>query len=101
MSSIKGNYTVATFLNLQGAFDYVGAHTAIGCLRALSFRGCMLRFLECYLEAIIFAVKVGNGVNLARPLFAGLPQGSALSPRLFNVVIERVSPSNLRGPLVV
>lgn len=40
------NYTLAAFLDVQSAFDRVGALTAIDSVQALSLRGRLLCFLQ-------------------------------------------------------
>lgn len=95
-----GNYTLAAFLDVQSAFDRVGARTAVDNLQALGLRGRLLCFLQRYLNGRVFSVKLGNVVSSSRPLLRGLPQGSVLSPTLFNVVMARVISSLISDPML-
>lgn len=62
---------------------------AVDSLRALSFNGGKLWFLNFYLEDKSFAVKLRSPVIAERPLLIGLPEGNVFSAVLFNIVLAR------------
>jgi len=81
--------TIAVFLDIAGAFDNVIPNILIQDilkqeLRNVGFPACFCKFIESLLaERLIYAVKNGD---LSDPLIThkSTPQGSILSPLLFN-----------------
>lgn len=87
----KGKPTAAIFLDITKAFDNVNVHTVLQKLRDIGILGRPLRYLAVCLKCRTFAEKVGSTISTPRPLTKGLPQGSVLSPLLFNVIMSNIT----------
>ncbi|XP_037501543.1 uncharacterized protein LOC119375437 [Rhipicephalus sanguineus] len=59
-------------------------------LRDLGVRGRMLSYLQDILGGRTLRVPVGSTISDPRPVTAGVPQGSILSPFLFNLVLAKL-----------
>ena len=84
------------FLDLKGAFDSVSHQGVLNQLECLGLSGSPLRWFEDFLKDRTYRVAVGSDFSEERTMLRGLPQGSILSPILFNLVmntIPDISPS--------
>ena len=79
--------TFAVFLDMKKAFDSVWIPGLLKKLAKLGITGLMLFWLKNFLIGRSFRVRVGSTLSESRPLFAGVPQGSILSPLLFNIML--------------
>jgi len=89
-SFLNNAYTVAVFLDVAGAFDNVVPSILIRELRDEGFPACFCKFLDNLLsERLIFAVQ---NADLTGPFVThkGTPQGSILSPLLFNFFLRGI-----------
>jgi len=83
--------TIAVFLDIAGAFDNVILSNLIKDLREIGFPVKTCKFIENLLiERKIYSIH--NGI-LQPPLIShkGTPQGSILSPILFNIYLRKIS----------
>ena len=81
------SYCIAIFFDLSGAYDSI---YHLGLLYKLSRRGVkgkLLRWVKDFLTERTFQVLLGGSLSSTRPITTGVPQGSVLSPTLFNVML--------------
>ncbi|XP_077506793.1 uncharacterized protein LOC144116007 [Amblyomma americanum] len=86
-------------LDIQSAFDSL-AHASI--LDALINKGVaenLYRYVKSFLSGRTLRVKVGDSVSTPRHITKGVPQGSVLSPFLFNIVLANIPNLIPRSPL--
>ena len=96
-------HTVAVFLDIKKAYDMIHKPTLIQKLHKLGIRGPMAYYLLNFLSGTRhFRVRCRSIHSDFHCLENGLPQGSCLSPLLFNVFIDdlfRDIPSGVRYSL--
>lgn len=90
-SFIHGNYTVAVFLDITGAFDNIFPDVLVSELESIGIPVRIRKFYE-NLTSQRTLHFVNNGTILDTPLIAykGTPQGSVSSPILFNIYLRNI-----------
>ena len=78
-------YTIATFLDVQGAFDKVWHDGLIFKLISVNIPHQLVLLIRNFLQNRTFQVKEGKSLSLKEEISAGVPQGSPLSPLLYNI----------------
>ena len=87
----KEKHVVAIFFDLEKAYDTTWKRGILNKLHELGFRGQLAHFLEGFLESRTFKVRAGSTYSDTFEQEMGVPQGSILSPTLFNVQINDIS----------
>ena len=77
--------TVAAFLDVERAFDRVWHEGLLYKLIALEFPHNLILSMQSFLKNRTFKIKVHNSLSPPGTIAAGVPQGSVLSPTLFNL----------------
>ena len=78
----------AIFLDVEKAFDSVWQDGLRHKLTKYQLPNKVIRLLSSFLDSRTIAVRIGNTVSRHVPLKAGTPQGSVLSPILFNIFVN-------------
>ena len=81
---------LVVYLDLKSAFDKVWIDGLLYKLAKAGICGALARWLHGYLTSRTSRVRVNGVVSDALPLLAGVPQGSVLSPLLFNLLLMDV-----------
>lgn len=84
---------LAVFFDLEKAYDTTWKHGILSDLHDLNLRGRLPIFISNFLSDRRFRVKSGNQVSDPYPQENGVPQGSILSPMLFNLKINNIMKS--------
>ena len=90
-------------LDLKGAFDTVNHDLLLDTLRSKGLQPWLVRWLRSYLENRTACLVFDGETTECRPIRAGVPQGSPLSPILFILYISTLYDDlrRLKGATVV
>ena len=80
-------YSVLVFLDLEGAFDKVWWDGLITKAACIGIAGNMLQALKSFLSDRFVQVQVGDVTSEKFSISAGTPQGSVISPTIFNIMM--------------
>ena len=78
----------ACFLDISKGFDKVWDKRFIYKIKTMSFTANILRLLQSFLSKRHQIVKINGQTSDWLPIWAGVPQGSILSPLLFLIYIN-------------
>lgn len=91
-SSFENNqFVCALFLDVSKAFDTVNHKILCSKLEKIGFRGPFLKLLENFLFDRSQRVSIEKVSSRLVSLKTGVPQGSILSPLLFNIYVNDIS----------
>ncbi|GFU76390.1 RNA-directed DNA polymerase from mobile element jockey [Trichonephila clavipes] len=90
--------TGAVFLDIQKAFDRVWHVGLLYKLIKIKTPPHLIKLINSFLNNRSFTVKVNNSHSSDRRIIAGTPQGSSISPILFNIYVNDIplEPANPR-----
>ena len=80
--------TLVVFLELTAAFDRASPGAVLSKLAGMGVEGNIFRWLHNYLSNRKFSVRIKNQSSDQCPLYSSVPQGSVLSPTLFNILLS-------------
>ena len=81
-------YTVATYLDINKAFDTVNHEILLKKCKKIGIHGNLLKWLENYLENRKQITSANNVQSDTGNILCGVPQGSILGPLLFLIYIN-------------
>ena len=76
---------LATFFDINKAFDQIWHYRLLQKLKDINLGQRMTGFIQNFLSDRYIRVRIGNTYSNLRKLEMGVPQGSVLSPTLFNI----------------
>ena len=86
----KGSYVGALLIDLSKAFDSIEHSQLLVELDKIGCNDKSLQWFTSFLTNRMQRVKVGDTVSTWRPVSKGVPQGSPLSPLLFNITVRHL-----------
>ncbi|GBP62578.1 RNA-directed DNA polymerase from mobile element jockey [Eumeta japonica] len=86
----RGRRTVGVFLDIEKAFDRVWHPGLVFKLLNTQIPPALVRTVASFLEGRSFFVAVEDATSDPRPIHAGVPQGSCLSPCLYGVYTDDI-----------
>ena len=98
ITALRSGYksrSATVFLDLEKAFELVSNEILLESAAPLGIRGRILMWLDDYLTNRTGTVHIQGKKSKVNHLTNGTPQGSSLSPTLFNMVINRLLQLNL------
>ena len=84
----KKQHTGAAFLDVAQAFDRVWHDGLLYKLKMLNTPNAIYNLIKSYLTARCFKVKINDTTSQIKIINAGVPQGSKISPLLFNLYVS-------------
>jgi retron-type reverse transcriptase len=83
--------TTAVFLDMTAAFDRVWREKLIVISHELGINGNLLIWINDFLKNRKIKVRYNQKLSKEKSLFAGVPQGSVISPILFLIYTSKIS----------
>ena len=77
-------------MDLYKAFDTLNHDLLIAKLEVYSFSENSPNYIQTYLRNCLQRTNVNNNLSLWKYIFAGIPQGSTLSPLMFKIYINNL-----------
>ena len=87
---VKKQHVVAIFFDLEKAYDTTWKHGILKDIHKIGLKGNLPKFISNFLSNRCFRVKVGSSFSNVYEQEQGVPQGSILSPTLFNIKINNI-----------
>ena len=79
---------LCVFLDLEKAFDLMWTKAILAQLTKMNIKGRLIGWVQDFLKDRKIQVRVGSNLSDTKLLDNGSPQGSVLSPILFNILIN-------------
>lgn len=77
-------------IDLKSAFDVVWHDGLIHKMKNFGLPMSLIKIVRSFLGGRTFSVNVGSSLSSPQSISAGVPQGSVMAPKLFNVFISDV-----------
>jgi ribonuclease HI len=87
----KGLSVGAVFIDLTKAFDLVWHKGLFYKLKQYGITGNIYTFIQNFLHNRVIQVRVADTLSHSQNLELGVPQGSVISPTLFNIIFSELS----------
>ena len=94
-SMSKGNPVLAVFFDIRKAFDSVWIEKVLQKLHKKGIDGYMYHAVKCLITNRSFYVKIGSTKSNTHMLDMGVPQGSVISPLIFNLMLSDINDISL------
>lgn len=95
----ENNTVISLFIDLKKAFDSVDHDILLYKLQCLRMSGRTHNILTNFIKNREQFVKIGENLSTTQKITTGVPQGSRLSPTLFNFFIDGIFTVKIHGEL--
>ena len=85
-AKMENKKLLCIFLDLEKAFDLMWTNGVLAQLTKFNIKGRLLAWVQDFLKDRKIQVRVGGDISEVKSLDNGSPQGSVLSPILFNIL---------------
>lgn len=92
LSTSSPHLRIVAGVDVRKAFDSVPHSSVLSMAQQLGITGRAYNFIAAFLEDRTFTVHVGSSHGITHTNRVGVPQGSVLSPVLFNIVLAGLPP---------
>ncbi|GFW54181.1 probable RNA-directed DNA polymerase from transposon BS [Trichonephila clavipes] len=82
--------SLAVFLDISAAFDRVWRQKRVHTIQGTGINGKALFWMNNFLRGRKFSVRFNGAFSESRRMWAGIPQGSVLSPLLFLIFMNTI-----------
>ena len=89
-TTTSNQHSICIFLDIKNAFDKLDPQMILFCMIKQHMTGNVLRFVNNFLTQRTMFTQLNNTKSKVCQVEAGTPQGSVLSPILFNLVIDKI-----------
>ena len=96
----KNKINLAVCLDLQRAFDSIHRQGILLEIKKMGITGQMYNYIRCFLEDRTFQVRVEDQLSDSHIQENGTPQGSVISPTLFNILMNALPDIKINNPHV-
>lgn len=88
---MKGQKTAAVLLDLSKAFDFVNHDILISIITSVGISGHCGELIKSFLYKRSFRIKYSDEITPYEVISNGVPQGSILSPFLYNLYVSKIN----------
>lgn len=81
-------------LDIQSAFDTVWHYGLVHKLHKFGINVHLIKIIKSFLSDRTFRVKMGINISSLRNIYYGVPQGSVIRPKLFNLFLADIPKHN-------
>ena len=95
----KGKVTTVVFLDIKGAFDHVALNQLLATMVKLGLPVSLLSWIQSFMSGRQLRLYFNNQMEVFQPHKSGIPQGSPISPILFNIYTRDLFQTHYSSPL--
>ena len=92
-SFVRKHITIGVFIDFQKAFDMLWKHGLLKKMTKLGIKGNLLAYINNFLSDRTLQVRINSTLSEINFVENGTPQGSCISPTLFNIMVNDLSDS--------
>ena len=95
----ENKIVAAIFIDVEKAFDSVDKHILLNILRHMKFSDGPISFFDSYFSDRVQVTKNGSSISEPESIKLGTPQGTSLSPTLFQIFVNSLLSTSTLFPI--